>query len=61
MSKYITLTGHQLKQALEFVNPDGESDADQLDCEIGIYEQEGKQYVFMIDYPEDGGMELTNE
>ena len=32
----ITLSGHQLKSLLEFVNPDGEKDLDQLDNELTI-------------------------
>ncbi len=32
----ITLSGHQLKSLLEFVNPDGEKDLDQLDTELTI-------------------------
>lgn len=32
----ITLNGHQLKSLLEFVNPDGENDLDQLETELTI-------------------------
>jgi hypothetical protein len=30
----VTLTGHQLHQALEFINPDGDADPDQLEDEL---------------------------
>jgi hypothetical protein len=32
----ITLTAAQLREALNFVNPDGETDPDQLDNEVTI-------------------------
>lgn len=56
----ITLTGRQIKDALEFVNPDGDADPDQLECELSFYEQEGKLYVFSTDMPEEGSIELPN-
>ena len=55
----ITLTGKQLKEALEFVNPDGDGDLSQLDEEVSVYEQDGKQYIFMTNYPDEGSMELS--
>lgn len=58
METYITLTGHQLKRALEFVNPDGEEDKDQLDCEVGIYEHGSKRFVFLAEHIEEGSEEL---
>ncbi|EHU2652324.1 hypothetical protein AZG96_RS19640, partial [Acinetobacter baumannii] len=52
----ITLNGHQLKSLLEFVNPDGENDLDQLETELTIKFFEdghsGKGYYFwMTEYP----------
>lgn len=52
------MSDKQLKEALEFVNPDGDSDIDQLECEVSFYEQEGKQYIFFTDMPEEVSMEL---
>lgn len=57
----ITLSGHQLKELLNFVNPDGENDLDQLETELTIKFFEdghsGKGYYFwMTEYPEEGAM-----
>ncbi|HDX5879960.1 hypothetical protein [Acinetobacter baumannii] len=62
----ITLNGHQLKSLLEFVNPDGENDLDQLETELTIKFFEdghsGKDYYFwMTEYPEEGSMLLDVE
>ncbi|WP_335952384.1 hypothetical protein [Acinetobacter pittii] len=61
-----TLSGHQLKSLLEFVNPDGEKDLDQLDTELTIKFFEdghsGKGYYFwMTEYPDEGAMKLDIE
>ncbi|MDX7901839.1 hypothetical protein SJZ78_03060 [Acinetobacter baumannii] len=61
----ITLNGHQLKSLLEFVNPDGENDLDQLETELTIKFFEdghsGKGYYFlMTEYPEEGCMFLNH-
>lgn len=53
-----TLTGKQIKKALEFVNPDGDKDIDQLDCEIAFYKEGEKVFAYFADYPEEGSMEL---
>ncbi|WP_151748981.1 hypothetical protein [Acinetobacter oleivorans] len=60
------LNGHQLKSLLEFVNPDGENDLDQLETELTIKFFEdghsGKGYYFwMTEYPEEGAMKLDIE
>ncbi|KQE15656.1 hypothetical protein APC42_13240 [Acinetobacter pittii] len=62
----ITLNGHQLKSLLDFVNPDGEKDLDQLETELTIefFEEghSGKGYYFwMTEYPEEGAMKLETE
>ena len=60
----ITLTAKQLREALEFVNPD-ESDADQLETEVTITQREAFTstdgddmpaglYVHLTEYPEEG-------
>ncbi|EXG29981.1 hypothetical protein HHL03_19035 [Acinetobacter pittii] len=59
----ITLNGHQLKSLLDFVNPDGEKDLEQLETELTIKFFEdghsGKGYYFwMTEYPEEGSMLL---
>lgn len=59
----ITLNGHQLKSLLDFVNPDGEKDLEQLETELTIKFFEdghsGKDYYFwMTEYPEEGSMLL---
>ncbi|WP_445659667.1 hypothetical protein ACRRTF_12500 [Acinetobacter baumannii] len=59
----ITLNGHQLKCLLDFVNPDGEKDLEQLETELTIKFFEdghsGKGYYFwMTEYPEEGSMLL---
>lgn len=62
----ITLNGHQLKNLLDFVNPDGEKDLNQLETELTISFFEdghsGKGYYFwMTEYPEEGAMKLEND
>lgn len=62
----ITLNGHQLISLLNFVNPDGEKDLEQLETELTIAFFEdghsGKGYYFwMTEYPEEGAMKLENE
>lgn len=61
----ITLNGHQLKSLLDFVNPDGEKDLEQLETELTIsffeYGHSGKGYYFwMTEYPEEGAMKLDH-
>lgn len=61
----IILNGHQLKGLLDFVNPDGEKDLDQLETELTISFFEdghsGKGYYFwMTEYPEEGAMKLES-
>ncbi|VXA55453.1 conserved hypothetical protein [Acinetobacter proteolyticus] len=61
----ITLSGHQLKSLLEFANPDGDNDLDQLETELTIAFVEdghsGKGYYFwMTEYPEEGCMFLDD-
>ncbi|WP_337081310.1 hypothetical protein [Acinetobacter pittii] len=62
----ITLNGHQLRSLLNFVNPDGEKDLEQLETELTIAffddGHSGKGYYFwMTEYPEEGAMKLENE
>lgn len=65
----ITLTGKQLRNALEFVNPDGVSDLDQLECEVTIrhfpdaIDGDGEAmpsgiYAYLAEYPEEGRVSL---
>lgn len=61
----ITLSGHQLKNLLEFANPDGDNDLDQLETELTIAFLEdghsGRGYYFwMTEYPEEGCMFLDD-
>lgn len=61
----ITLSGHQLKVLLEFANPDGESDLEQLETELTIkYFEDGHSgpgyYFCMTEYPEEGSMILPD-
>lgn len=68
----ITLTGHQLLQALEFTAPDRETDAQQLETEVRIeYMPErtahngeampAGDFIYLIDYPEEGVVQLHAE
>lgn len=62
----ITLSGHQLKALLDFCNPDGENDKDQLDTEVSIeYVKDGHSgtgyYFYITDYPEEGSLILPDE
>lgn len=61
----ITMSGTQLREALEFVNPDGPSDVDQAETEVTITEREAFTssegeampaglYVHLAEYPEEG-------
>ncbi|ENW92776.1 hypothetical protein F904_02719 [Acinetobacter dispersus] len=61
----ITLSGHQLKSLLEFANPDGDNDLDQLETELTIsFLEDGHSgkgyYVWMTEYPEEGCMFLDD-
>ena len=66
----LTLTGHQLLQALEFVSP--QRDADQLDSEVSItwreagVDTEGEAFeaglcCWLTEYPEEGCMPLDGK
>lgn len=66
----LTLTGHQLLEALEFVSP--ARDADQLDCEVSIawrdagVDTEGEAFeaglcCWLTEYPEEGCIPLTGK
>ena len=67
-SKKVTLNGHQLAAALDFLNPDGEEDTEQRDSELVISwcPACGKGEEFMAEgyrawydeYPEEGCIEL---
>lgn len=67
-SKKVTLNGHQLAAALDFLNPDGEDDMEQRDSELVISwcPARGKGEEFMAEgyrawydeYPEEGCIEL---
>lgn len=65
----ITLTGKQLRNAIEFVNPDGVGDLDQLECEVTIrhfndaIDGDGEPmpsgiYAYLAEYPEEGRVSL---
>lgn len=66
----VTLTGRQIKNALEFVNPDGDRDLDQLECELTIRyfpastdQEMGEKmpagyWAFFTDYPDEGRIDL---
>lgn len=61
----ITLNGYQLKELLDFTNPDGEDDKDQLETELTImYAEDGHSgagyYFYMTDYPEEGSIKLPD-
>ena len=61
----LTLTAKQLREALEFANPDGPDDVDQAETEVTITRRaaftstEGDDmpaglYVHLTEYPEEG-------
>jgi hypothetical protein len=61
----ITLTARQLRDALDFANPDGPEDLAQMDTEVTIVQREawvsgeGEKmlaglYAYITDYPEEG-------
>ena len=61
----LTLSARQLREALEFVNPDGAEDADQVEAEVTITQRaaftstDGDSmpaglYVHLTEYPEEG-------
>lgn len=63
----ITMTGKQLREALEFVNPDGADDVDQAESEVTITKREaftsseGEAMpaglnVHLAEYPEEGAL-----
>lgn len=61
----ITLNGYQLKELLDFANPDGDSEKDQLETELTIvYLKDGHSgegyYFYMTEYPEEGSMKLPD-
>ena len=70
--RQVTLTGEQLKKALEFVNPDGDKDLEQLECEVCIahlpaHEVQGDDmveqmpaglYAWIAEYSEEGCIPL---
>lgn len=69
----LTLTGQQLRNAAEFVNPDGEKDPDQLETEATIQHfgsvKDGDDatqpdlpaglYIWLTEYPEEGCVRLA--
>ena len=59
----LTLNGYQLKEALEFVAPDGE--ADQLETDVTIQWGEGHcgpgHYVSLTEYPDEGSILLAGD
>ena len=68
----ITLTGHQLLQALEFTSPDRETDPQQLETEVCIEwmpertAHDGSpmpagDFIYLVEYPEEGVMQLEAE
>jgi hypothetical protein len=63
----ITLTAKQLREVLEFINPDGEADAAQLETSVTIeyaenikYENGDNRpsgtYAWLTEYPEEGAI-----
>lgn len=65
----VTLTGKQVKEVLEFINPDGDTNINQLDDEvsIGIFPKghnfpdgevldRDSLFCWSTDYPEEGGL-----
>lgn len=67
----VALNAHQLKNALDFVNPDGAKDTDQLESMLCISyrkaaEFDGEQYpagfyAHFEDYPEEGSIFLDDD
>ncbi len=66
----ITLNGHQLKAALEYVNPDGAADQDQLDSALCIQWAEpttdgdvdlAGYRAWFAEYPDEGSILLPAE
>ncbi len=61
-----TLTAAQLRDALEFVNPGGPDDADQMETEVSFFFRESDEtsnegeplssgwYCYLTEYPEEG-------
>lgn len=66
----ITITAKELREALEFVNPDGPEDADQMETEVTIWFREKAEvstdgdplprglYCHLSEYPEEGCIPL---
>ena len=65
----ITITARQLREALEFCNPDGPANDDQEDTEVTIHYVEGRRsdegepmaaglYCWLTEYPEEGCISL---
>lgn len=60
------LTAAQLRDALEFVNPDGPDNADQMETEVSFFFRENDEtsnegeplprgwYCYLAEYPEEG-------
>lgn len=69
-TRKVTLNGHQLLAALDFLNPDGEDDKEQRDSEIVISwcpaRGEGEDFMpegyraWYDEYPEEGCIELPS-
>ena len=61
----ITLNGYQLKELLNFANPDGDKEREQLETELTIMHVEDGHsgagyYFYMTEYPEEGSMKLPD-
>lgn len=58
----VTLSGAQLLEALHFIAPDHETDAEQLESEVTIQYGDGHSgkalYCWCADYPEEGAFVL---
>ena len=66
----ITITAKALREALEFCNPDGAEDADQMETEVTIWMRETNDvsdegeplprglYCHLTEYPEEGCIPL---
>ena len=69
-SMSITITAKQLREALEFCNPDGPEDDDQMETEVTIWFREKDEvatdgepmprglYCHLSEYPEEGCIPL---
>lgn len=71
-ARRVVLTGAQLLEALDFIAPDRETDAEQLESEVTIVYLEAHEapidddkkrmpeglYMFITDYPEEGCVPL---